>query len=71
MSVNNSLTGMFPIENSSYYSFHLLEKDQVMKHKWVLSERNNSEVTFSYAQWDWIVHHREAWLQALRASGVL
>ncbi len=59
----------FPIEQSEYYQFYLREKAEILKHQWVLGERNHGKVTFAYAQWDWLVRHRADWLRALRASG--
>lgn len=73
MEIESILSGHppFPIEQSRYYQFYLREKEEVLKHKWVLSERNRGEVTFEYARWDWIVHHRAGWVAALHASGEL
>lgn len=65
----NNLSEMFPIEKSEYYAFYLREREEILKHKWVLSERNHGEVSYSYAQWHWICNHRSDWLAALKASG--
>lgn len=64
-----SLGGAFPIENSDYYKVWLREREEILKHQWVLGERNRAPVTYEYAQWDWLWNHRSAWLAALKASG--
>ncbi len=69
MNSGNKLDGMFPIERSTYYAFYLREKEEILKHQWVLGERNHGDVTYNYAQWDWILRHRPGWIEALRASG--
>lgn len=60
----------FPLERSDYYNFYLKEVEEIKKHQWVLGERNHGEVTFEYARWNFIIHHRQNWLIALKASGI-
>lgn len=57
-----SLSGIFPIEKSEYYAFYLKEKEEILKHKWVLSEKAGCDVGYDYAQWDWIMRgYRASW----------
>jgi hypothetical protein len=60
---------MFPIEHSALYQLWLREQEEILKHKWVLSERAGREVDYNTTKWDWGWRHRRAWLAALRASG--
>ena len=59
----------FPIENSDYYKLHLLEVEEIKKHKWCLSETAGKDVGWSYAQYNWIMAgHRQRWLDGIRGS---
>lgn len=60
---------MFPIELSTYYQRWLEEKAEIERNKWFLSEHVGHDVGWEYAQWDWIMRHRAAWLQHKRQQG--
>ena len=61
----------FPLEHSDYYRFWLREKEEIERHKWVLSEQCNRDIGWDYAHYNWhAAGHRLGWLRALKASGV-
>lgn len=44
----------------------LAEREEILRHKWLLSERAGRDVGFDTAAYDWISHHRKAWRDAWR-----
>jgi hypothetical protein len=38
-----------------------LEREEILKHKWHLSEKAGHDVGFEKGLLDWIVKHRSAW----------
>lgn len=61
----NSLKDIFPIENSDYYQFYLLEKSEINKLKNFLERQSQAPVEYSYAEWLWIMNYRNAWKDSL------
>ncbi|NBR46455.1 MAG: DUF4032 domain-containing protein [Verrucomicrobia bacterium] len=47
--------------NSALYREFLLEREEILRHKWYLSEQAGQDVGFEKALLDWIVKHRAAW----------
>jgi hypothetical protein len=43
------------------YGDYLAERDEVLRHKWVLSERQGRDVGFETALMDWAQQHRTVW----------
>ena len=48
-------------QKSSLYTEFLAEKDEILKHKWLESERLGHDIGFDRALRDWIRNHRNAW----------
>ena len=46
-----------------YQSF-LSMREEIMKHKWIESEKLNYDIGFDYALVDWIQKHRAGWLHS-------
>lgn len=61
---------LFPIERSSLYTAWLLEKQEVMRHKWVLSERAGYDVGWEAAKWNWDMQHRRIWVAEMQERGL-
>jgi hypothetical protein len=53
-------------ENSSVYQYYQKELNEVLKHKWIISEKAGRDVGFNAALTDWIRHHREAWRESIK-----
>jgi len=46
---------------SSLYKEFLAERDEILKHKWIESEKKGEDIGFERALLDWIRKHRESW----------
>jgi hypothetical protein len=51
------------IRNSRLYQEFLAERDEVLRHKWLESEKAGCDIGFDRALVDWMVKHRAAWRQ--------
>ena len=49
------------IKNSVLYKEFLAEREEILKHKWIESEKAGSDIGFEKALLDWIVKHRSSW----------
>ncbi|MFO8026215.1 MAG: hypothetical protein R6U56_00950 [Opitutales bacterium] len=52
------------VKRSSLYQEFLAERDEILKHKWLESEKLGKDIGFERALLDWIRKHRERWRQA-------
>ena len=55
-------------ERSSLYREFLAEREEILKHKWIESEKEGKDIGFERALLDWIRNHREEWRKARSAS---
>lgn len=55
-------------KTSSLYQEFLAEREEILKHKWLESERLGYDIGFERALLDWIRKHRENWRAARRVS---
>jgi len=56
------------VKQSSLYQEFLAEREEILKHKWIESERLGYDVGFERALLDWIRKHRESWRASRRQS---
>lgn len=60
------------LQNSSLYREFLVEREEIMRHKWLKSEKAGIDIGFEEALTDWMINHRAQWRnkrrQAERAS---
>ena len=49
------------IECSSLYQEFLAERDEILRHKWIESEKKGEDIGFERALLDWIRKHRQRW----------
>ena len=47
------------IERSSLYQEFLAERDEILRHKWIESEKKGKDIGFERALLDWIRKHRQ------------
>ena len=52
------------LKNSSLYREFQAEKDEILRHKWIESEKAGYDIGFDRALTDWIVKHRSKWRRA-------
>ncbi len=57
------------VKQSSLYQEFLAEREEILRHKWIESERLGHDIGFERALLDWIRKHREAWRSARRSQG--
>ena len=48
-------------KDSALYQEFLAEREEILKHKWIESEKAGTDVGFEKALLDWIVKHRAEW----------
>ena len=56
------------VNQSSLYQEFLAEREEILKHKWIESERLGHDIGFERALLDWIRKHRDSWRAARRAQ---
>jgi hypothetical protein len=49
------------VKNSVLYKEFLAEREEILKHKWIESEKAGADIGFEKALLDWIVKHRSSW----------
>jgi hypothetical protein len=49
------------LEHSSFYREFLAERDEILKHKWIESEKAGRDIGYDQALMNWVVHHRAQW----------
>jgi hypothetical protein len=52
------------LKNSSLYREFQAEREEILKHKWIESEKAGHDIGFERALTDWIVKHRSKWRKA-------
>ena len=57
------------VKNSSLYREFLAEREEIMKHKWIESEKAQQDIGFERALTDWIVKHRAKWRKSRHPQG--
>jgi len=56
------------LRNSTLYREFLAERDEILRHKWIESEKQGRDIGFERALVDWMLKHRTPWRQARAAS---
>jgi hypothetical protein len=54
------------VRNSVLYKEFLAERAEILKHKWIESEKAGRDIGFEKALLDWIVKHRSNWRERRR-----
>ena len=49
------------LKNSSLYREFQAEREEILRHKWIESEKAGKDIGFERALTDWIVKHRSKW----------
>jgi len=49
------------VKNSVLYKEFLAEREEILRHKWIESEKLGHDIGFEKALLDWIVKYRSAW----------
>jgi hypothetical protein len=56
------------LKNSNLYKEFLAERDEILKHKWLESEKVGYDIGFERALTDWIIKHRGKWRKHRQAA---
>lgn len=56
------------LKRSSLYQEFLAEREEILRHKWIESEKHGKDIGFERALLDWIRNHRDHWRAARRQS---
>ena len=49
------------VKNSVLYKEFIAEREEILNHKWIESEKAGKDIGFEKALLDWIVKHRSSW----------
>jgi len=61
--------GVFAAKSSLYHEF-LAERDEILKHKWIESQKQGEDIGFERALLDWVCKYRGDWKAARQAARV-
>ena len=64
----NSATSSDLLKNSTLYREFLAEREEIMRHKWLESEKAGADIGFEEALTDWMVNHRPQWRKRRQAE---
>jgi len=56
------------LTQSDLYREFLAEREEILRHKWIESEKAGYDIGFEKALLDWILYHRSAWKRTRRQS---
>ena len=57
-------------KNSALYREFLAEREEILRHKWLESEKIGHDIGFEKALLDWIVKHRAKWRDKRQSENV-
>jgi hypothetical protein len=55
--------------NFDYYSAFEAELQEILRHKYLASEKAGHDIGFEQALREWVAHHRKAWREGKGLSG--
>ncbi len=64
---DNPSKNVFAAKSTLYHEF-LAERDEILKHKWIESQKQGKDIGFERALLDWICKHRDTWKAERRAA---
>lgn len=56
------------VKNSVLYKEFLAEREEILRHKWIESEKAGHDIGFEKALLDWIVKFRSSWREKRQKS---
>ena len=56
------------VKNSVLYREFLAEREEILVHKWLESEKAGHDIGFERAMFDWILKHRSNWRASRRPT---
>ena len=55
-------------KDSELYREFLAEREEILKHKWLESEKLGQDIGFEKALLDWVTNHRAAWRERRKSA---
>jgi len=55
-------------KSSRFYQDYLAERDEILKHKWIESQKAGYDIGLERATTDWHVKHRSGWRKWRRSQ---
>jgi len=68
LKTDDNISGDDLLRTSSLYREFQAERDEILKHKWLESEKAGCDIGFETALTDWLVKHRSKWRRSRSAS---
>jgi hypothetical protein len=65
----DSNSGTDLLKKSSLYKEFQAEREEILRHKWLESEKAGCDIGFDRALTDWIVNHRSKWRKSRQLAG--
>jgi hypothetical protein len=62
--ISDASDGNNLVKISSLYREFQAEREEILKHKWIESEKQGHDIGFERALTDWIIKHRSKWREA-------
>ncbi len=56
------------LKNSTLYREFQAEREEILRHKWIESEKAGHDIGFERALTDWIIKHRAQWRKSRQAA---
>ena len=57
----NTSSIVLSLTSNSIYEDFFAEREEILKHKWIESEKIGKDIGFDTALFDWIIKYRSAW----------
>lgn len=61
--------GVSLVRNSTLYREFLAEREEILRHKWIESEKAGHDIGFEKALLDWVMRHRGNWRESRGRTG--
>jgi hypothetical protein len=71
ISVPSALAGGLEVEfvkNTRLYKMQVAIKEEILRHKWIESEKAGRDMGFEWALMDWVCKHKTLWTKGLGVS---
>ena len=64
----DSVVGDMALRRSNVYKEFLAEREEIMRHKWLESEKAGYDIGYDKSLLDWIMNHRDKWRKSYRIT---
>ncbi len=54
------------LQDCALYQEYLAEREEILRHKWLASEKAGRDIGFDRALTEWVLHYRAGWREARR-----